>query len=102
MLNPDTVDTTSKRDKTIPFNTMEDYIEYRIVDTGAPFVDKLMLFGMGTTLSQDELAQVAPIARPCYAALGLANDYFSFDVEYEVFKNSNAKTMTNAAWLFMY
>ena len=96
------VDTTSKRDKNIPFTTMEDYIEYRIVDTGAPFVDKLMLFGMGMTLSRDELAQLAPITRPCYAALGLANDYFSFDVEYEVFKRSPAKTMTNATWLFMY
>ena len=95
------VDTTSKRDKTIPFTNMEDYIDYRIVDTGAPFVDKLMLFGLGMTLSQDELTQVAPIARPCYAALGLANDYFSFDVEYEVFKNSSAKAMTNAVWLFM-
>ena len=96
------VDTTAKRDKTIPFANMEEYIDYRIVDTGAPFVDKIMLFGMGMTLGQDELAQVAPIARPCYAALGLANDYFSFDVEYEVFRNSSAKTMTNAAWLFMY
>lgn len=96
------VDTTSKRDKTTPFTNMEDYIDYRIVDTGAPFVDKLMLFGLGMTLSQAELAKVTPITRPCYAALGLANDYFSFDVEYEVFKNSPAKTMTNAVWLFMY
>ena len=96
------VDTTSKRAKTTPFTNMEDYIDYRIVDAGAPFVDKLMLFGLGMTLSQDELAKVTPITRPCYAALGLANDYFSFDVEYEVFKNSPAKTMTNAVWLFMY
>ena len=96
------VDATSKRDKTIPFANMEDYIDYRIVDTGAPFVDKLMLFGIEMTLSQNELAQVAPIVRPCYAALGLANDYFSFDVEYEVFKNSSAKAMTNAVWLFMH
>ena len=96
------VDTAAKRNKTIPFANMEEYIDYRIVDTGAPFVDKLMLFGMGMTLSQEELAQVAPIARPCYAALDLANDYFSFEVEYEVFKKSSAKTMTDATWLFMY
>ena len=96
------VDTTSKRDKTIPFINMEDYINYRIVDTGALFVDKLMLFGLGMTMSQDELTQVAPITRPCYAALALANDYFSFDVEYEVFKSSPAETMTNAVWLFMH
>lgn len=44
------VDTTAKRDKTIPFTNMEDSIDYRIMDTGAPFVDKLMLFGMGMTL----------------------------------------------------
>ena len=81
---------------------MDDYIDYRMMDFGAPFVNKLMLFGMGMTLSQDELAQVAPIVRPCYAAIGLANDHFSFEVEYEVFKKSSAKTMTNATWLFMY
>ena len=87
-----TVDTTAQRDQTIPFTNMEEYIDHRIVDTAALFVDKVMLFGMGMTLSQDELAQVEHIARPCYAALGLANDYFSFDVEYEVFRNSSAKT----------
>lgn len=30
------IETTGKRDKTIPFEDMEEYIDYRIIDTGAP------------------------------------------------------------------
>ena len=31
----------------------------------------------------------------------MANDYFSFDVEWEEFQQSGETTMTNAIWLFM-
>jgi len=57
-----------------------------------------MLFGMGMKLSKDEEARATKIVGPCYAALGLANDYFSFDIEYDDFTNSNQKTMTNSVW----
>ncbi|KAJ9663560.1 hypothetical protein H2198_000826 [Neophaeococcomyces mojaviensis] len=96
-------DTTSKRDKNIPFSSMEEYLEYRIIDTGAPFVDKHMCFGMGIVLDEQELRQVDRVAHAAYAALGLANDYFSFDVEYAEFQsNDKKKAMTNAVWLFMH
>jgi hypothetical protein len=58
---------------------------------------------MGFTLTPEEEERLAPIVKPCYAALGLANDYFSFDVEWEELQadNSGKKTMTNLVWLFM-
>ena len=96
------IDTTSRRNKDEPFTSMEEYIEYRIVDCGAPFVDKHMCFGMGITLNPQELRQVEHIAHEAYAALALANDYFSFDVEYEEFKESDRKATTNAVWLYMH
>lgn len=46
------------------------------------FVESVMLFGMGETLTKEEDALLAPIIRPCYASLALANDYFSFDREW--------------------
>lgn len=95
------VDTTSKRDKDKMFTSMDDYLEYRMIDTGAPFVDKHMCFGMGIILDEDELRQVRDIARAAYAALGLCNDFFSFDVEYEDFEKTRKETMTNIVWLFM-
>jgi hypothetical protein len=68
-------------------------------------VDTVMRFGMGILLTSDEEEILAPIVRPCFAALGLANDYYSFDIEYKEFKESQrvegSHTMTNAVWLYM-
>lgn len=61
----------------------------------------LMRFGMGILLTSEEDEIVSSIVKPCYAALGLANDYFSFDIEWEEFQQSEKATMTNAVWLFM-
>lgn len=60
-----------------------------------------MLFGMGMTLSPEEDALLKDVVYPCYAALGLANDYFSFDREYSELQESGSESMTNAVWLFM-
>ncbi|KAL2847042.1 isoprenoid synthase domain-containing protein [Aspergillus pseudodeflectus] len=91
------ISTTAKQDKTRAFDTLEEYVDYRIIDTGAPFVDMLMRFGMGILLTPEEQARTAPIVKPCYAALGLANDYFSFEIEWEEFQREEDKTaMTNA------
>ncbi|RAL16768.1 bifunctional terpene synthase/polyprenyl synthetase family protein [Aspergillus homomorphus CBS 101889] len=95
------IDTTATKDKTRAFRDWEEYVDYRIIDTGAPFVDMLMRFGMGFVLTSEEQASIEPVVRPCYAALGLANDYFSFDVEWEEFQQSEETTMTNAVWLCM-
>ncbi|KAL3457458.1 isoprenoid synthase domain-containing protein [Aspergillus heterothallicus] len=96
------ISTTAKQDKTRAFDNLEEYVDYRIIDTGAPFVDMLMRFGMGILLTAEEQETIAPLVKPCYAALGLANDYFSFDIEWEEFQREEDKTtMTNAVWLFM-
>ncbi|KAL4758128.1 isoprenoid synthase domain-containing protein [Aspergillus foveolatus] len=94
------ISTTAKQDKNRVFRNLDEYIDFRIVDTGAPFVDMLMRFGMGILLSKDEQRMVEPLVKPCYAALGLANDYFSFDIEWEEFQREGDKTtMTNAQYL---
>jgi hypothetical protein len=57
---------------------------------------------MGITLTKDEDAQLASVRKPCFAALGLANDYFSFDREYADFEQANGSgTFTNSVWLHM-
>jgi hypothetical protein len=62
-----------------------------------------MLFGMSITLSPTEDKLLTPFRYPCYAALGLANDYFSFDREYALYiKSGKRKTLTNAVWLHMH
>ena len=62
----------------------------------------MLLFGMGVTLSKEEDIKLEQIRKPCYAALGLANDFFSFDREYADFeKSGKSQTLTNAVWLHM-
>ena len=69
-----------------------------------------MRFGMGILLTPEENNLTYPIVRPCYAALGLANDYFSFDVEWEEYQQEQTsdkpqcdkKAMTNLVWLFIH
>ncbi|KAK3399185.1 isoprenoid synthase domain-containing protein [Sordaria brevicollis] len=79
---------TTKKDKSKSFADLEEYLEFRIIDTGAPFAESLMLFGMGETLTKEEDALLAPIIRPCHASLALANDYFSFDREWTEYQDA--------------
>jgi geranylgeranyl pyrophosphate synthase len=62
----------------------------------------MLLFGMGITLTDEEDNQLESVRKPCYAALGLANDYFSFDREYAEFQASGeSQTLVNSVWLHM-
>ncbi|KAI5376644.1 hypothetical protein J4E82_004590 [Alternaria postmessia] len=93
---------TTLRDKNKCFTHLEEYVNFRMIDTGAPFVEAMLLFGMGVTLTKEEDIQLEQIRKPCYAALGLANDFFSFDREYADFeKSGKSQTLTNAVWLHM-
>jgi ophiobolin F synthase len=66
-----------------------------------------MLFGMGIQLTEDDDAILKEVVAPAYAALGLANDYFSFDREYAEHidqKDTDGlvqEPMTNSVWLCM-
>jgi ophiobolin F synthase len=66
------------------------------------FVEALVLFGMGLTLTKEEDALLEPIRKPCFAALAIANDYVSFDREYAEFEDSGKlHSLKNAVWLQM-
>jgi geranylgeranyl pyrophosphate synthase len=57
---------------------------------------------MGTTLTEEEDRQLESVRKPCYTALSLANDYFSFDREYDEFQaSSKSQSMTNFVWIHM-
>ncbi|KAK3291208.1 isoprenoid synthase domain-containing protein [Chaetomium fimeti] len=90
------------RDKTKDFANLEEYIEFRSIDTGGAFGEALMLFGLGLTLTREEDALLANVTQPCYACFALANDYFSFDREWaETQANPRASKPINAVWLYM-
>jgi ophiobolin F synthase len=71
------------------------------------FVQAAMLFGMGIQLTEDDERSLKQVVEPAYAALGLANDFFSFDKEYaEHLKQAKMNEqdqapITNCVWLCM-
>jgi hypothetical protein len=62
--------------------------------------EALMLFGMGISLSNEEHEQMRPLAKACYAAFCLANDYFSFDRELDEQNETKHVKLVNAVWLY--
>ena len=62
-----------------------------------------MLFGAGATMTDQELAKVEDVAFPAFAAMALANDYFSFDREFAergaTIPGSEEEPLINAVWL---
>ena len=57
---------------------------------------------MALTISEDEISLIRPIAAPAYASIALANDFFSWQKEYDDFKQqSTSSYMVNAVWILM-
>ncbi|KAK6525368.1 hypothetical protein TWF694_005507 [Orbilia ellipsospora] len=91
------------RDKEYIYENYDDYIRWRLLDAGALFTGMVMLFAMGIQLTDEQKEIADKVLEPCYTALILSNDYFSFDKEWEVFSQvkDKDKKLGNAIWLFM-
>ncbi|KAI6777686.1 isoprenoid synthase domain-containing protein [Emericellopsis cladophorae] len=80
---------TTLRHKTNDFGSLDEYLDFRIVDTGAPFVAAVMLFGMGMVLTDKEHDEFASVVRPCFAS------------EWDEAQEPGAPKPVNAVWLYM-
>ncbi|EKG20455.1 Polyprenyl synthetase [Macrophomina phaseolina MS6] len=67
------------------FDSIEQYIDYRLVDSGAIVAVHLMNFGMGLDISVEELREVSDIVNHAGKALSYQNDFFSFNYEHDMF-----------------
>lgn len=64
--------------------------------------EALLLFGMGITLTEEEDRRLESARNSSYAAIGLTNDFLSFDREYDEFQASGqSQIFMNAVWLHM-
>lgn len=58
------------------------------------------MFSMNIDISDDELAAMQSITEPAYSTLALANDYSSWQKEYDEFlKDDQCHDMANAVWI---
>ncbi|RYP68018.1 hypothetical protein DL771_006941 [Monosporascus sp. 5C6A] len=68
---------------------LKEYLEYRIVDVGAPFISALMRFSMALRMSPEDLALTRPVERNFGKQLAVLNDIYSFEKELLVSQNGH-------------
>ncbi|RYP28008.1 hypothetical protein DL767_007408 [Monosporascus sp. MG133] len=59
----------------------KEYLEYRTVDVGAPFLSALVRYSMALRISPEDLALVRPVERNFGKHLAVLNDIYSFEKE---------------------
>ncbi|KAI1346128.1 fusicoccadiene synthase [Xylaria sp. FL0043] len=83
------------------FFDFEDYLEYRIVDSGSLFVTGLITFGMCLTIPPEEKDECFSLTKPAWAAAALTNDIQSWDKECRLMQTQDKVNMVNGIWVLM-
>ncbi|KAJ6097682.1 Fusicoccadiene synthase [Penicillium canescens] len=72
------------------FDTLDEYLEYRILDVGKMYLTGVATFAMGLNIPEHELELRSQICRPAWVVIGLTNDLFSFNKELEAANDMGA------------
>ncbi|KAK8133580.1 hypothetical protein PG984_005592 [Apiospora sp. TS-2023a] len=85
----------------LKFKTLDEYLKYRAVDAGCPWMMSLLCFAMDLPLTADDKEKTLPITWAAYGAWVLVNDYFSWDKELLAHKASGGTgVIANAVFLY--
>lgn len=91
----------ASRTRSMPFETLEEYVPSRVIDAGELIWFGTLTFGMALTIPDDEYECCMKMARPAYAALGLTNDLYSWEKERHDSYKSGLDYVFNAIWVIM-
>ncbi|KAJ3576077.1 hypothetical protein NPX13_g3816 [Xylaria arbuscula] len=91
----------ASRTRSLPFDTLEEYVPSRVIDAGELIWFGTLTFGMALTIPDDEYEMCMEMARPGYAALGLTNDLFSWEKEKHDATKAGLDYVFNAIWVIM-
>ncbi|KAF4978237.1 hypothetical protein FZEAL_5342 [Fusarium zealandicum] len=83
------------------FDTLDEYLDYRILDVGKMYLTGVTIFAMGLRIPEEEHELRSQLCRPAWVALGLTNDLYSFDKELEAANQIGEAHVCNALWVMM-
>ncbi|KAF2756361.1 terpenoid synthase [Pseudovirgaria hyperparasitica] len=83
------------------FPSLDDYLNYRVVDSGSYFLIAIATFGMAITIPPEEMDLCVQLTRPVWLAAVLTNDIQSWEKEQKLAKMLNKSSMTNSLWILM-
>ncbi|KXX73481.1 Fusicoccadiene synthase [Madurella mycetomatis] len=83
------------------FQTLGEYLEYRILDVGKMYLTGVMIFAMGLNILDDEQELLSQLCRPAWIALGLTNDLYSLWKERRAAAEMGETHVSNAVCVVM-
>ncbi|KAI1443510.1 fusicoccadiene synthase [Annulohypoxylon stygium] len=92
---------SASRSRTLPYETLEEYVPARVIDAGELIWFGFLTFGMALTIPDEEYELCNALAKPAYAALGLTNDLYSWEKERLAAENSGQGHVFNVIWVIM-
>ncbi|KAK3985823.1 hypothetical protein QBC44DRAFT_344987 [Cladorrhinum sp. PSN332] len=91
----------ASRTRLKPFDTLQEYIPARVIDSGELIWFGTLTFGMALTIPDEEMHICMELARPGYAVLGLTNDLYSWEKERDAAERQGQDYVFNAVWVIM-
>ncbi|KAK8051650.1 hypothetical protein PG993_003035 [Apiospora rasikravindrae] len=95
------IESGSAREHDVRFNSMAEYIPYRIKDVGEMYWYGVVTFGMGLRIRDHELERCQALVAPAWIAVGLQNDLWSWPKEVEAAKAQGKVHIINSIWVLM-
>jgi len=110
---------TSSRDRRVKFDSLDEYIPYRVWDVGQMWVSlvphiyrvrlanppRLMFgfvtFGMSLTIPESDVPVAISATSTAFGAIALTNDLFSWERERDAAKRDGMPHVVNAVWVIM-
>ncbi|KAM7190054.1 Isoprenoid synthase domain containing protein [Naviculisporaceae sp. PSN 640] len=83
------------------FSSLNEYIPARVVDVGELIWFGTVTFAMALTIAPEEYQLCMKLARPCYVALALTNDLYSWTKERIAAEAAGQDCIFNAIWVIM-
>ncbi|KAK8001763.1 terpenoid synthase, partial [Apiospora marii] len=83
------------------FKTEAEYIKYRMIDIGTMFWYGMVTFGMAISIPEEEVDEAHELANVAYLNLGLTNDLYSYQKEYETAMALGQDYVVNVIWVLM-
>lgn len=86
----------------VQFTTLDEFLEYRILDVGKMYLTGVTIFVMGLTIPEHEADLRSQLCYPAWVALGLTNDLYSIAKEREAAAQSGDAHLVNSLWVLMH
>ncbi|KAK6213609.1 fusicoccadiene synthase [Colletotrichum tabaci] len=96
------VEVGSSRKHETRFQTLDEYLPYRIMDVGEMFWYGVVTFGLSLRIPDHEMDLCRKLMAPAWIAVGLQNDLWSWPKERDAAEKQGKDHVINAIWVLMH